>query len=174
MTRLVYTLAALLVSLPAFAEEGEKAAGGTSVPQFDPSTYVGQVFWLVISFTLLYIMMAKIALPRAGHIIETRSARLAQDLEQARSARDDAQRMQAGYEAGLATARSVARENMATATAAAQAAQTAALTAQNQAIVARVQEAEAKIKAAKTQAMTSIEPAAKELAGAVVKKLTGM
>lgn len=168
--RTVYLIAALLVTLPAFARE----EGSTAVPQFDPSSYAGQLFWLVISFALLYVLMAKIALPRTGFVIEQRAQRIAQDLEQARTARDEAEDMQAGYEKGAAFAQASARQTLAEATTAAQNAQNAALAAQNAALVVRVKEAEDKITTAKKQAMTSIEPAAQAIAADVTKKLVGV
>ncbi|MGE3769703.1 MAG: hypothetical protein AB7G06_01995 [Bdellovibrionales bacterium] len=164
-----FLIAALLVTAPAFASEGEKA----SVPQFDPTTYAGQLFWLVITFTLLYVLMAKLALPRIGFVIEQRAQRLNQDIEQAQTARDKAVSLQKSFETGLSTARLHARETVGQAVAAAQAAQSAALAAQNQQLVARVQEAENKIGAAKNIAIASIKPAAETIAAVLVTKLAG-
>ena len=166
-----FLIAALaLLSFPAFAAE----EGGAAVPQFDPSSYAGQLFWLVITFAVLYVLMARIALPRVGFVVEQRTQRIEQDVSEARSAADAANSLQAEVEAHLAEARSQARETLSVATATAAAQQTATLSTQNTQLVARLQEAEANIAKARTTAMASITPAAVATAASVLHKLAGI
>ena len=47
----------------------EQPAGHNSFPPFQAQHYPSQLFWLTISFVLLYVLMAKIALPRIGSIL---------------------------------------------------------------------------------------------------------
>jgi F-type H+-transporting ATPase subunit b len=49
----------------------EKKGGGI-VPQFDTSTYIGQIFWLVISFGLLWGAIHFWIYPMFGRILEKR------------------------------------------------------------------------------------------------------
>ena len=53
------------------AEHHEEKGG---FPQLDISTYASQVFWLFISFVLIYALMSKVALPKVGAVIDTRNA----------------------------------------------------------------------------------------------------
>jgi F-type H+-transporting ATPase subunit b len=161
-------LFSFLFPLSSFAAEG-----GSVVPQFDPSSFPSQLFWLVITFALLYLLMSRVALPRIGFVVEQRAQKVAQDIDVARTAGAEAAALQSGYEAGMAMARTAARETLASATAAAQAAQTAALAGQNKQLVARVQQSESAIAAAKQAALASITPAAQAIANDVTKKLTG-
>jgi len=54
------------------------------MPQLHFHTFPGQIFWLVVSFVLLYWLMVKVALPRIEKIIAERRDRLDDDLEKAR------------------------------------------------------------------------------------------
>lgn len=163
-------IATLLFSTPVLANEGEKMA----VPQFDPSSFPSQLFWLAVCFAVLYVLMAKIALPRVGFVVEQRAARVEQDVTAAKIAAAEATTLQAAYEASLLDARNKARESLGDATAAAVAAQTAKLSLQNTQLVARLQEAEAKIAAARQTALANITPTAAATAASVLSKLTGI
>ena len=52
-------------------------------PPFNPQTFASQLFWLVVTFVLLYAIMAKVALPRVGGIIANRQKHIADDCDYA-------------------------------------------------------------------------------------------
>ena len=58
------------------------------MPQFDPSTFASQIFWLVIVFGALFWFMTKKAIPRMTQILETRAERIQGDLDRAGSPAD--------------------------------------------------------------------------------------
>lgn len=62
------------------ADLAEKSSG---LPQLDASTYPSQIFWLVISFAILYFFMSKVSLPKIAETIHQRKTRIAGDLKQA-------------------------------------------------------------------------------------------
>ena len=58
----------------------EHPAGHTTFPPFQSEFFPSQLFWLAVSFVLLYVLMSKIALPRIGAIMADRSKRISDDL----------------------------------------------------------------------------------------------
>lgn len=153
-------------------EEHHKAA--SPVPQFDPASFAGQLFWLAISFVLLYVLMSRVALPRIGKAVESRAHHIAADLQQAQASRHATQDALTGYEAKLVLARHEAQTIVAQAQATAAQSQTLALMTQGAKITADLQAAEARINAAKNQALADIAPAAARAASQVITKLTGV
>lgn len=152
---------------------GAPAAGG-SFPPFDASTFAGQLFWLAVSFGLLYLMISKIAIPRISGIIEDRRAKIESDLNLAAQAQKSAEDAAKAFEANLAQAKANAQGI----------AQSARDTAAKEADVRRHQveadlsakliAAEKAIVATKDKAMANVDGIAKDAAAAIVERLTGV
>lgn len=87
------------------AEVGE-AAG---LPQLDSSSWASQLFWLAVTFTLLYWLMSSYFLPRIGSTLEERRDRIADDLDRAAESRRMAEEAEATYNRALADARAKAQ-----------------------------------------------------------------
>ncbi|MGA6930670.1 MAG: F0F1 ATP synthase subunit B', partial [Pseudolabrys sp.] len=88
-----------------------EAPGGHkgTFPPFDSHTFASQLVWLVITFVLLYVVLAKVALPRVGGIIAERQKRIDDDLAQANSFKTQSDSAIAAYEKALADARNRAQ-----------------------------------------------------------------
>ena len=43
------------------------------MPQLNPEFFISQLFWLVISFTFLFVFLWRISLPRIGSALEKRA-----------------------------------------------------------------------------------------------------
>ena len=43
------------------------------MPQFDPSVFSPQLFWLVVTFIALYWLVSKVAVPRVGEVLDQRA-----------------------------------------------------------------------------------------------------
>ncbi len=143
------------------------------MPQLDPAGFTPQLIWLAITFVILYVLMARVALPRVGEVIEARQDKIAHDLEGAASYKTDAEAVLAEYEAAMAKARSGAQTLLAQA-----AEQRAQAAAERQArlderLAERLSEAEARIARSKQAALEAVETAAGDIARAAAEKLIG-
>jgi F-type H+-transporting ATPase subunit b len=143
------------------------------MPQLDVTTFVPQLFWLVVTFFVLYLLMRLVALPRVGAAIAARRSRLDDDLARAAEIRAQAEAAMAEYQASLADARAQAHEALRQ-TAERLAAEAAERQRQlAEALAAQLKAAEGQIAAAKSQAFAEIRGVAIDVARAVAQKLTG-
>src|SRR5258706_14742255 len=79
------------------------------MPQLDISTFTPQLVWLTIWFVVLYLLMAKLALPRIARAMEARRRRREDDLARAAQLKAEADEASAAYQKTLAEARAQAQ-----------------------------------------------------------------
>ena len=153
------------------------ATGSTALaaglPQLDATKFAPQVIWLVLSFAILYLLMARLALPRINRVLEERQRRIDDGLAKAESLRDEAARVLEAYEAAIDEARTEARTIVRTA-----AAEFAESSAKRHAelaerLGAEIAEGEKRIAEAKERALANVRDAAIEIARAASEKLIG-
>ena len=53
------------------------------MPQLDISTFSNQIFWLVITLVIIYLVLSKIALPRIASVLSDRQMTISNDLAKA-------------------------------------------------------------------------------------------
>ena len=88
------------------ASTEQPAKGGHGgFPPFQSETFASQLVWLTIAFVLLYVLMAKLALPRVASIIESRQKHIEDDLADASRLKGELDAAVAAYEKALADAR---------------------------------------------------------------------
>jgi F-type H+-transporting ATPase subunit b len=142
-------------------------------PPFQGETFASQLVWLTLSFVILYVLMAKVALPRVGAIMDDRRARMAADLAQAERLKAESDAALAAYEKALADARGRAQA-LANTTREKQAAEAEDMRKALEAkLNARLVEAEKTITATKQAAMANVQGIATEAAAAIVQRLIG-
>lgn len=143
------------------------------MPQFDPSVWSPQLFWLVITFVVLYLLMSRIALPRVSSILEDREFRISDSLRRAESLKQDAEAAVASYEKLMADARAKAQDQVHTVRerAARDAAERHAVLSDR--LSAEIAAAETRIAQARDQAVGELRGLAVEVAGAAVERLVG-
>lgn len=150
------------------------SAGAPDVfPPFDPSTFAKQLFWLALSFGALYFLMARIALPRIGEVIEERRDRIQRDLDEAARLKAETDAALKAYEQSLADARGKA-QGLAKETRDKLAAETEAERHRVEAeLNAKLAETEKRIGETKTRALSSVDEIAVSTATDIVSMLTG-
>ncbi len=144
------------------------------MPQFDPSTFTPQLFWLVVTFTVLFVAMWRYALPRISDILEARQQRIGSDLEKAAAFKAEAEQVAAEYEKALAEARDKAAAALKQAGAEMAAEAAKRHESFGKELAARTGEAEQRIAAARDEALGNIKTVAEEVAGAATAKLIGV
>jgi len=146
---------------------------GRVFPPFDHTTFASQLLWLVITFGVFYVLMQKVLVPRVGGILETRHARLAQDIDEAARLKTEADAAVETYEGELASARAKANSIGTAARDSAKAKAEADRLAVEASLSEKVKAAEARIGEIKTKAFADVGAIAEETAAAVVEQLIG-
>ncbi len=165
-------LAAAAEHAPNAAHGGEHASGG--LPQLNPANFPTQIFWLALTFGVLYHLMSKKALPRVAEVLEARQERISRDLAKAAQLKEEAEAVLAQVEQSLAGARAEALTLIGQTSAEIEAntqSRQAALTAD---LAARLTAAEASIASAKDQAIANIRTTSADIARDIASRLAGV
>ena len=144
------------------------------MPQLDISTFPPQLIWLAITFIVLYLLMARLGLPRSARTLGVRRERIDTDLEKAQQMKAEAEAVIAAYERALAEARQQAQQMLKETTDRlnAQAAERQRGLAEK--LAAETGAAERRIAEAKTVALGNIREVAVEVARAAAARLAGV
>uniref|UniRef100_UPI003EBE5735 F0F1 ATP synthase subunit B family protein n=1 Tax=Pelagibacter ubique TaxID=198252 RepID=UPI003EBE5735 len=81
-----------LFSLEAFAAE----SGG--MPQLNPEFWISQIFWLTLTFGILYIILSKLILPKISDNLESRKSQILENVEAADKQRQNSEEKLREYE----------------------------------------------------------------------------
>jgi F-type H+-transporting ATPase subunit b len=143
-------------------------------PPFQRETFATQLFWLALCFLVLYLLVARIGLPRIGSIIEQRRGRVAGDLAEASRLKGEADEAFAAYDKALADTRAQAQ-----AEASGTRDRLNAEAEQRRKVLegelnAKLSAAEQQIAKTQNAAMANVRGIAIETAGAIVARLIGV
>ena len=64
------------------------------MPQLDPEFFVSQLFWLVVTFSFLFLFLWKVSLPRIGSVLEKRENKINNDIKTAKQLQIEAEKIQ--------------------------------------------------------------------------------
>jgi F-type H+-transporting ATPase subunit b len=144
------------------------------LPQLKIETFASQIFWLLVSFVLMYVAMAKMTLPKMAKILSVRESTRTNNLERAKELSDSAEKLRDGYERDLRHAHDKAH-TLITQTEQAMSKETTARQAEFlENTKTRIADAEAKIKQAKDEALKSLNDVALDATIETVKRVSGI
>ena len=64
----------------------------TGMPQLNPEFWTAQIFWLILIFSILYLTIWKIFLPKITYSIENRKSRAVNDLDETQKLKENAEK----------------------------------------------------------------------------------
>ena len=67
------------------------AAESGGMPQLNPEFWVSQIFWLTLTFGVLYIVLSKLILPKISANLELRKSQIQENIEAADKQREDSE-----------------------------------------------------------------------------------
>jgi F-type H+-transporting ATPase subunit b len=143
------------------------------MPQFDPTFFAPQLFWLLLTFGTLYVLMTSVALPKIGAVLDERQRKIDDNLDKAAQLKAEAEAAVAAYERALSESRAHAHSVIK------EASDRLAHDAEerNRALAARladqIKAGEVRINQAKTEALANVRDVAADVAGSVFARLVG-
>ena len=81
---------ALCIALVVYANRVLGSEAG--MPQLNPEFWAAQIFWLILIFSILYLIIWKIFLPKITYSIENRKSRVVNDLDEAQKLKESAEK----------------------------------------------------------------------------------
>jgi len=89
----------IFLSFLYFKEAFAAESGG--MPQLNPEFWMSQVFWLTITFGILYVVLSKLILPKISTNLEIRKSLIVENIEAAEKLRGESELKIAEYEETL-------------------------------------------------------------------------
>jgi len=155
------------------ATETQQAAEAAGMPQLEFSTFPNQIFWLVVTLVVIYLILSRVALPRIADVLSERQGTITNDIAAAEDLKEKAAEAEKAYEKALADARAEAQKIIAETKAEMQAELDVATAKADAEIAAKAAESEKAIAAIREGAMESVKAVAEDAAKEIVATLGG-
>jgi F-type H+-transporting ATPase subunit b len=149
-------------------------AHADTMPQLDfgNKLLTAQVVWGALIFAVFYLLVSRWGLPQVAAVLDMRAGVIARDLDQARAARDEANRAVSDMRAARQKANAESQAAIAAATSRAKAEAAERAAEQEARLGKQLAESEAQIAAARVAALGALRQVATETASAIVSRLT--
>jgi F-type H+-transporting ATPase subunit b len=141
------------------------------MPQLDITTFPNQIFWLVVTIVVIYLILSRVALPRIGAVLAERQGTITNDIAAAEDLKRQAAEAEDAYNKALAEARAEAQAIAAEARAEIMAELADATARADAEISAKAAESEARIAEIRAGAMEAVETVARDTAAEIVAAL---
>ena len=67
------------------------AAESGGMPQLNPEFWISQIFWLTLTFGILYVVLSKLILPKISENLELRKSQIQENIEAAEKQRENSE-----------------------------------------------------------------------------------
>ena len=74
------------------------SAESSGMPQLNPEFWISQIFWLIISFGILFVILSKFILPKIRNNIELRKSQILDNIETAEKQKVESENKLKDYE----------------------------------------------------------------------------
>ena len=74
------------------------AAESGGMPQLNPEFWISKIFWLIITFGILFIVLTKVILPKISENLENRKSQILENIETADKQKEESQKKMDEYE----------------------------------------------------------------------------
>lgn len=138
------------------------------------ATYASQIFWLLITFGILYFGIGKMMVPRVTGVMDLRERQIAEDLATAERTRAEATTTEAAWQAEMDAARAAAQAEVVAAKSRAAQSTEAQLHAVDEQLNERIAHHDLAIGNAKAAAMVKVQDLAAETVQDLVAKVAGL
>jgi len=88
----------LVLAIAISSIEIRLSAAEAGMPQLDPTYWASQAFWLILTFSVLYISIAKFYLPKIKKNLEDRENKIKEDLDEANNLKNLSEKRLKEYE----------------------------------------------------------------------------
>ena len=85
------------------------AAESSGMPQLNPEFWVSQIFWLTITFGILYVVLSKLILPKISANLEIRKSQILDNIEAAEKQREEGEIKIVEYEKAVQDSKNEAK-----------------------------------------------------------------
>ncbi|MCF6317245.1 MAG: F0F1 ATP synthase subunit B' [Marinosulfonomonas sp.] len=145
-----------------------QAVEKTGMPQLEFSTFPNQMFWLMVTLVVIYLILSRVVLPRIGSVLSERQGTITNDIAAAEELKLKAQEAEDAYNKALMDARAESQKIAAEAKADIQADLDIAISKADAEISAKSAEAEAAIAVIRKGAVASVKKVAADVAKDIV------
>ena len=74
------------------------ATENSGMPQLNPEFWISQIFWLILTFGILYVLLSKLILPKISANLEIRKSQILENVEAAEKQREESEQKIKNYE----------------------------------------------------------------------------
>lgn len=151
----------------------DSQGGAIGMPQLCAEWMPNQIFWLLVTLVVIYLVLSKIALPRIGAVLADRKSTITNDLAAAEELKQKSVEAEKAYNDALANARTEAAKIVAAAKAEIQKDLDAATARADAEIAAKAAESEKAIAEIRDGAAQAVSEVARDVAAELVAALGG-